>query len=70
MCLLLWGIESYVSQLTQFSHSGYIAEYFSTEEAAQIPQEVLNKKLQGYKCVLNSKTTEESMVTRSQTRNN
>ncbi|KMT20265.1 hypothetical protein BVRB_1g002690 [Beta vulgaris subsp. vulgaris] len=44
------------------SLEGYIAEYFSTEEAAQIPQEVLNKKLQGYKCVLNSKTTEESMA--------
>ncbi|KAJ8440626.1 hypothetical protein Cgig2_031043 [Carnegiea gigantea] len=40
----------------------YVAEYFSNGEIPNIGDEDLAKKLQGYKCVLNSKATEESMV--------
>lgn len=44
------------------SLEGYVAEYFSNEKSANISEEDLNKKLQGYKCVLNSKATEDSMA--------
>ncbi|GAB4844622.1 hypothetical protein Ancab_038023 [Ancistrocladus abbreviatus] len=44
------------------SLQGYVAEYFKDEETSIINQEEINKKLQGYKCVLNSKAMEESMA--------
>ncbi|GAB4861566.1 hypothetical protein Ancab_036759 [Ancistrocladus abbreviatus] len=43
------------------SLEGYLAEYFKDEETSTINEEI-NKKPQGYKCVINSKATEESMA--------
>ncbi|GMH22533.1 hypothetical protein Nepgr_024376 [Nepenthes gracilis] len=43
------------------SLKGHVAKYFTNEEASTIHGEI-NKKIQGYKCVLNSKQSEESMV--------
>ena len=43
--------------------SGCVAQYFSHSEAPEgVSDEESNKKLLGYKCVLGSKATEESMV--------
>lgn len=42
------------------SLDGCVAEYFQDEEVAS--KDNTSKKNQGYKCVLNSKGTEESMV--------
>ncbi|KNA11648.1 hypothetical protein SOVF_132820 [Spinacia oleracea] len=69
--MLLWPVwagdqlhNQTISNLEKlaFSLEGYITEYFSIEETTKMPEENLNKKLQGYKCVLNSKATEDSMA--------
>ncbi|XP_074265038.1 aluminum-activated malate transporter 10-like [Silene latifolia] len=46
------------------SLEGYVAEYFSSEDSNGnvVPEDGLNKKLLGYKCVLNSKASEEVMA--------
>ncbi|XP_074282462.1 aluminum-activated malate transporter 10-like [Silene latifolia] len=44
------------------SLEGYVAEYFSSEETDDVAEDDLNKKLLGYKCILNSKATEETMA--------
>ncbi|KAK9743193.1 hypothetical protein RND81_03G223400 [Saponaria officinalis] len=53
-----------VNNLDKLANSleGYVAEYFISEESAVIPENDLNKKLLGYKCVLNSKATEEALA--------
>ncbi|KAK6285825.1 PREDICTED: aluminum-activated malate transporter 10 [Theobroma cacao] len=43
------------------SLDGCVAHYFKDSGNLTISEEDLNKKIQGYKCVLNSKATEESM---------
>lgn len=45
--------------------AGCVAEYFKEKEVStnQNEDEATNMKLQGFKCALNSKGTEESMVT-------
>ncbi|XP_021748321.1 aluminum-activated malate transporter 10-like [Chenopodium quinoa] len=70
--MLLWPVwagdqlhNQTISNLEKLANSleGYIAEYFSNnEETAKIPKDDETKKLQGYKCVLNSKASEDSMV--------
>lgn len=43
--------------------SGCVAQYFSHSEAPEaVSDEESSKKLLGYKCVLSSKATEDSMV--------
>lgn len=43
--------------------SGCVAQYFGGSEASEAESdEVSDKKLLGYKCVLSSKATEETMV--------
>ena len=49
------------------SLEGYVAEYFS--ESVEVTEDDLSKKLLGYKCVLNSKATEESLVSKLDCRN-
>ncbi|KAK9713589.1 hypothetical protein RND81_06G037700 [Saponaria officinalis] len=44
------------------SLEGYVAEYFSSLETADVSEDDLTKRLLGYKCVLNSKAAEEIMV--------
>ncbi|XP_059645383.1 aluminum-activated malate transporter 10-like [Cornus florida] len=44
------------------SLDGCVAEYFSDSEGTTNSKEGCDKKLQGYKCVLNSKATEDSMA--------
>ncbi|KAL9234566.1 hypothetical protein vseg_009424 [Gypsophila vaccaria] len=53
-----------ISNLEKLANSleGNVAEYFISEESTVIPENDLNKKLLGYKCVLNSKAAEEVMV--------
>ena len=43
-------------------YSGYAAENFSVDGSKNVHEKDSSKKLQGYKCVLNSKAAEESMV--------
>ena len=45
-----------------FMISGCVANYFSSGEAVTLSEEEFDKKLMGYKCVLSSKATEDSMV--------
>lgn len=42
--------------------SGCVAQYFGGSEASEDSDEMSDKKLLGYKCVLSSKATEETMV--------
>lgn len=42
--------------------SGCVVEYFGISENVNANGEDSDKVLQGYKCVLNSKTAEEAMV--------
>ncbi|KAJ8444690.1 hypothetical protein Cgig2_030364 [Carnegiea gigantea] len=53
-----------ISNLEKLANSleGYVAEYFSNGETPNISEEDLKKKILGYKCVLNSKASEESMA--------
>ncbi|CAO2835437.1 unnamed protein product [Amaranthus hypochondriacus] len=53
-----------INNLDKLANSleGHVADYFNNEENHKISEEELKKKLQGYKCVLNSKATEESMA--------
>ncbi|CAK9155627.1 unnamed protein product [Ilex paraguariensis] len=44
------------------SLDGCIVEYFKDDRIVDVTEEDKGQKLQGYKCVLNSKATEESMV--------
>ncbi|KAL9245429.1 hypothetical protein vseg_019087 [Gypsophila vaccaria] len=44
------------------SLEGYVAEYFDSLETEDISEDDLTKKLLGYKCVLNTKAAEETMV--------
>lgn len=39
-----------------------VTEYFKDEKTLKASDENCNKRILGYKCVLNSKATEESMV--------
>lgn len=39
-----------------------VAEYFRDDKTSTASDEDCSKKMQGYRCVLNSKATEESMV--------
>ena len=56
------NLSTLVLYLAGFSYLGHVADYFNNQENDKISEEELKKKLQGYKCVLNSKATEESMV--------
>lgn len=56
------NLSTSILHLAEFSYLGHVADYFNNEENHKISEEELKKKLQGYKCVLNSKATEESMV--------
>ncbi|KAK9279147.1 hypothetical protein L1049_012824 [Liquidambar formosana] len=44
------------------SLDGCVVDYFKDDETAAVNEEDSSKKLQDYKCVLNSKATEESMA--------
>ncbi|GAB2291123.1 hypothetical protein Dimus_025381 [Dionaea muscipula] len=53
-----------ISNLEKLANSleGHVAEYFNDEEMSTPEAEKIDKKLQEYKCVLNSKATEETMI--------
>lgn len=43
-------------------HVGCIADYFKGDECDDDSKRVSSKEIQAYKCVLNSKASEEAMV--------
>lgn len=45
-----------------FNISGYAAENFRVDGSKNLDEKDSSKRLQGYKCVLNSKAAEEAMV--------
>ena len=65
-CLSLTSIQIHIQVqmliTNKYTNTGCIAEYFHQNETEVSGGEDCSKKLQGYKCVLNSKGTEDSMV--------
>jgi len=55
--------SEHINRHVLFEYSGCVAEYFKDgDDADDSTDKECQKKLRGYKCVLSSKATEDSMV--------